>query len=156
MAGRIVRNIGCESKPPTPHCETTRLHALRTGVAPAQLTLAILAGAIMPLSAHAAVKPASAPAVKPNAAFDAWSDGVLRSELSALYAAYRRGELCSLPEPALQFADYAVWQREWLTGDVLQRELDHWRAELENAPLTTSYLMKKHRPLRSCGSACTS
>ena len=61
-------------------------------------------------------------------AFDAWSDRVLRAELAALYVAFRRGEDPSLPEPELQFADYAVWQREWLTGDVLQRDLDHWRA----------------------------
>jgi len=79
-------------------------------------------------------------------AFDAWSDGVLRSELSALYAAYRRGELCSLPEPALQFADYAVWQREWLTGDALARELDHWRAELENAPHLLHLPLDRPRP----------
>ena len=79
-------------------------------------------------------------------AFDAWSDGVLRSELGALYAAFRRGERCSLPEPALQFADYAVWQREWLTGDVLQRELDHWRAELENAPHLLHLPLDRPRP----------
>ena len=79
-------------------------------------------------------------------AFDAWSDGVLRAELGALYAAFRRGERCSLPEPALQFADYAVWQREWLTGDALQRELDHWRAELENAPHLLHLPLDRPRP----------
>ena len=79
-------------------------------------------------------------------AFDAWSDGVLRSELGALYAAFRRGERCSLPEPVLQFADYAVWQREWLTGDALQRELDHWRAELEDAPQLLHLPLDRPRP----------
>ena len=62
-------------------------------------------------------------------AFDAWSDRRAPDELGRslrrLTAAARD---CSLPEPELQYADYAVWQREWLTGDALQRELDHWRA----------------------------
>jgi amino acid adenylation domain-containing protein len=79
-------------------------------------------------------------------AFDAWSDRVLRSELAALYAAFRRGERSSLPEPGLQYADFAVWQREWLTGDVLQRELDHWRKELEDAPHLLHLPLDRPRP----------
>ena len=79
-------------------------------------------------------------------AFDAWSDRVLRAELAALYVAFRRGEDPSLPEPELQFADYAVWQREWLTGDVLQRDLDHWRAELDGAPHLLHLPLDRPRP----------
>ena len=48
-------------------------------------------------------------------AFDAWSDRVLRSELAALYAAFKRGEPSPLPDPDLQYGDFAVWQREGLT-----------------------------------------
>jgi amino acid adenylation domain-containing protein len=79
-------------------------------------------------------------------AFDAWSDGVLWAELGALYPGFRRGERCTLPEPELQFADYAIWQREWLTGDALQRELDHWCAELEDAPHLLHLPLDRPRP----------
>ena len=89
-------------------------------------------------------------------AFDAWSDRVLRSELAALYAAFRRGESPSLPEPELQYADYAVWQREWLSGDVLQRELDYWREELEDAPHLLHLPLDRPRPTSSGSRAATS
>ncbi|MFD2169309.1 amino acid adenylation domain-containing protein [Tumebacillus lipolyticus] len=56
--------------------------------------------------------------------FDGWSAGVFIRELTALYAG---GELPSLP---VQYADYAAWQREWLTGAVLQEQLDYWKGQL--------------------------
>ncbi|WP_141275898.1 condensation domain-containing protein, partial [Streptomyces cacaoi] len=59
---------------------------------------------------------------------DGWSMGVLRRELDALYAGR------TLPEPALQYGDFAVWQRAALTPDVLEAELDHWRDRLAGAP----------------------
>lgn len=79
-------------------------------------------------------------------AFDAWSDRVLRSELAALWAAYRRGEHSPLPDPELQYADFAVWQRESLSGGVLQRELDHWREELADAPHLLHLPLDRPRP----------
>ena len=49
--------------------------------------------------------------------------GVLVRELAALYEAFRAGRPSPLPELPVQYADYAVWQREWLQGEVLERQL---------------------------------
>jgi pristinamycin I synthase-3/4 len=65
---------------------------------------------------------------------DGWSMGVLFRELSALYEAYREGRESPLPELALQYADYAVWQREQLAGEALERHLSYWREQLAGAP----------------------
>jgi amino acid adenylation domain-containing protein len=65
---------------------------------------------------------------------DGWSMGVLFRELSALYEAYREGRESPLPELAVQYADYAVWQREQLAGEVLGRQLSYWRERLAGAP----------------------
>ncbi|HEX7239255.1 MAG TPA: condensation domain-containing protein, partial [Longimicrobiaceae bacterium] len=65
---------------------------------------------------------------------DGWSMGVLFGELSALYAAYREGRESPLPEPAVQYADYAAWQREQLEGEVLERQVGYWKERLAGAP----------------------
>ena len=65
---------------------------------------------------------------------DAWSTGVLFRELGALYGAFRDGGESPLPELAVQYADYAVWQRERLQGQALERELAYWRERLAGAP----------------------
>jgi amino acid adenylation domain-containing protein len=65
---------------------------------------------------------------------DGWSMGVLRRELSALYAAYREGRKSPLAELAVQYGDYALWQREHLRDDVLEGELAYWRERLADAP----------------------
>ncbi len=65
---------------------------------------------------------------------DGWSRGVLIREVSALYKAYSAGERSPLSELPVQYADYAVWQREWLKGEVLDAELNYWKKQLEGAP----------------------
>ncbi|HEV2148540.1 MAG TPA: amino acid adenylation domain-containing protein, partial [Longimicrobiaceae bacterium] len=65
---------------------------------------------------------------------DGWSIVVLARELSTLYVAYREGRESPLPELPVQYADYAVWQREWLRGEVLEAQLRYWREQLEGAP----------------------
>ncbi len=64
---------------------------------------------------------------------DGWSSGVLWRELSALYAAHCRGEPSPLPALPVQYADYAVWQREWLQGEVLEQQLAYWKPALAGA-----------------------
>src|SRR6185295_15256384 len=62
---------------------------------------------------------------------DAWSMGILIRELSVLYAAFRKGEESPLAELALQYGDFAEWQRSWLEGEVLEEQLRFWTSSLE-------------------------
>ncbi|MES1240935.1 MAG: non-ribosomal peptide synthase/polyketide synthase [Acidobacteriota bacterium] len=61
---------------------------------------------------------------------DGWSLGVLYEELGALYRAFEAGRPSPLPALPLRYADYAVWQREWLQGGVLEEQLAWWRERL--------------------------
>ncbi|HEX2268423.1 MAG TPA: amino acid adenylation domain-containing protein, partial [Pyrinomonadaceae bacterium] len=61
---------------------------------------------------------------------DGWSVTLLVQELGALYAVYCRGEEAALPELEVTYADYAVWQREWLQGERLEAQLAYWREQL--------------------------
>ncbi|MEW5927966.1 MAG: amino acid adenylation domain-containing protein, partial [Gemmatimonadota bacterium] len=65
---------------------------------------------------------------------DGWSMQVVVREVSALYSALSRGEEPALPELPVQYADYAVWQREWLRGDALEAQIGFWRERLAGAP----------------------
>ncbi|HEX2077791.1 MAG TPA: condensation domain-containing protein, partial [Longimicrobium sp.] len=77
---------------------------------------------------------------------DAWSMGVLFRDLSALYGVFREGREPSLPEPPVQYADYAVWQREQLRGEPLERELAYWRQRLSGAPALLDLPADRPRP----------
>ena len=69
-------------------------------------------------------------------ASDGWSMGIVWRELGALYAAYVQGQPATLAELPVQYGDFAVWQRGWLQGEVLERQLGYWRAQLRDlAPL---------------------
>ena len=81
-----------------------------------------------------------------HAATDAWSAGVFLRELGALYAAFRRGLPSPLTEPPLQYADFAAWQRGWLAGDELERQLAFWRERLRGAPATLALPTDRPRP----------
>src|SRR5262249_34534398 len=65
---------------------------------------------------------------------DGWSLGVFVREFCALYHAFRSGIQSSLPALLLQYADYAVWQRKWLQGEVLDRQLAYWKQRLVGLP----------------------
>ncbi|HEU4323771.1 MAG TPA: condensation domain-containing protein, partial [Roseiflexaceae bacterium] len=61
---------------------------------------------------------------------DGWSVGVLVGELAQVYRSIGQGHRPSLPPLTVQYADYALWQRDWLQGTVLERQLGYWRAQL--------------------------
>ncbi|HEY5141479.1 MAG TPA: condensation domain-containing protein, partial [Methylococcales bacterium] len=61
---------------------------------------------------------------------DGWSMGVFKQELASFYCAFGRGHPANLPELPIQYADFAVWQREWLQGEVLERQLNYWKTQL--------------------------
>ncbi|HEU4561362.1 MAG TPA: amino acid adenylation domain-containing protein, partial [Longimicrobium sp.] len=79
---------------------------------------------------------------------DEWSTGVLFHELAALYAAFARGEADPLPPLPVQYADYAVWHRRWVEGDILQRQADYWRETLAGAPELLELPADHPRPAR--------
>ncbi|WP_164021375.1 non-ribosomal peptide synthetase [Pyxidicoccus trucidator] len=67
-------------------------------------------------------------------ASDGWSTGVLMRDLTALYPALAAGKPSPLPALPIQYADYALWQREWLRGEVLDTQLGYWKQQLLGAP----------------------
>jgi len=77
---------------------------------------------------------------------DGWSMGVLISEVVALYEAFSKGQTPSLPELPIQYSDFARWQHEWLSGDVLAKQLAYWQKQLDD--VATLQLPADHpRPL---------
>src|SRR6185503_16143143 len=81
-------------------------------------------------------------------ASDAWSIGVLYQELSQLYARFTNETAPTLPELPIQYADYAVWQREWMQGKTLERELAYWKEQLAGAPEVMNLPTDHPRPAR--------
>src|SRR5262249_34519889 len=77
---------------------------------------------------------------------DGWSMGVLNKELAALYAAYSEGHPSPLPELPIQYADFAVWQREMLQGEVLASERRYWNEHLRGAPALLELPTDRPRP----------
>jgi len=79
-------------------------------------------------------------------ASDGWSMGVLLRELGILYEAFRKGQPSPLPELAIQYSDFARWQREWLQGEVLEKQLSYWRKRLAGAPAVLQLWTDHPRP----------
>nr|MDP9122774.1 condensation domain-containing protein [Acidobacteriota bacterium] len=65
---------------------------------------------------------------------DGWSFALLLQEIKAIYPAFLGGEPSPLPEPAVQYADFAAWQRQWMAGPVMDRLLGFWKEKLAGAP----------------------
>ena len=66
--------------------------------------------------------------------YDGWSMGIFARELAALYDAFAAGLPSPWPELPVQYLDYAVWQRQWLSGERLARQLAYWRRQLASVP----------------------
>ncbi|MFP3940146.1 MAG: amino acid adenylation domain-containing protein [Thermoanaerobaculia bacterium] len=81
-----------------------------------------------------------------HAVFDGWSAEVLARELRALYAAAAAGETAALPEPPIQFRDYALWLRERESGEAFDGEIDSWRRHLESLPPVLQLPSDRPRP----------
>ncbi|TWH51491.1 non-ribosomal peptide synthetase, partial [Dulcicalothrix desertica] len=77
---------------------------------------------------------------------DGWSMGVFIQEVSALYQTFCLGEDSPLGELPIQYADFAVWQRQWLSGEWLQTQLDYWKQQLEGAPQLLQLPTDRTRP----------
>jgi amino acid adenylation domain-containing protein/non-ribosomal peptide synthase protein (TIGR01720 family) len=117
--------------PPAARSEETRRLTEEAARSPFDLTRdPMLRVSLLSLAAEEHV----ALAVQHHIASDGWSLGVLARELAALYAAFTAGAPSPLPELAIQYADYAAWQRRLLTGERLEAELAFWRQHLAGAP----------------------
>ena len=78
---------------------------------------------------------------------DGWSIGVLVKELSAAYEAFADGRQPELPELPIQYADFAHWQREWLQGETLERQMKYWKERMgDKAPPPLALPTDRPRP----------
>jgi amino acid adenylation domain-containing protein/FkbM family methyltransferase len=78
---------------------------------------------------------------------DGWSVGVLLKEIAVLYEAYSQGQSTPLPELTIQYADFAIWQRESLTGEALQRQVSYWTEQLAGVTDVLELPTDRARPL---------
>ncbi|MBD2440161.1 non-ribosomal peptide synthetase [Nostoc sp. FACHB-110] len=77
---------------------------------------------------------------------DGWSMGIIEQEISSFYQTLLAGEALPSSTLLIQYADYAVWQRQWLKDEVLQGQLDYWLQQLNNAPPLLELPISKPRP----------
>ena len=77
---------------------------------------------------------------------DGWSVGILLQEMATLYEVYTQSRPSPLPELPIQYADFAVWQREWMRGQAFKSQLAYWRRQLANAPSVVAFPTDKARP----------
>jgi amino acid adenylation domain-containing protein len=77
---------------------------------------------------------------------DGWSLKIFFRELSSFYAGLISGNPCQLEELPIQYADFANWQRQWLQGEVLEKQLSYWQEHLDNAPPVLNLPLDRPRP----------
>src|SRR5262249_45081966 len=79
---------------------------------------------------------------------DGWSMRIFLREVVAAYLSLGGDRRAALPELPLQYADYAVWQKAWLSGSVLEQQLAYWRVALGDAPAALDLPTDRLRPPR--------
>ncbi len=77
---------------------------------------------------------------------DNWSTNVLLREMAIIYDAFSRGDESPLPPLQIQYADFAYWQRNWLKGEVLEKEIEFWKNQLAGAPPVLELPTDRPRP----------
>ncbi|APF18136.1 amino acid adenylation domain protein [Caldithrix abyssi DSM 13497] len=77
---------------------------------------------------------------------DNWSTNVLLREMAIIYDAFSRGDDSPLPPLQIQYADFAYWQRNWLKGEVLEKEIEFWKEQLAGAPPVLELPTDRPRP----------
>ena len=77
---------------------------------------------------------------------DGWSIGILLQELSTLYGAYLAGNKSPLPDLQIQYADYAIWQKEKFTSEIREKQLNYWKQQLADIPPLLELPTDKPRP----------
>jgi amino acid adenylation domain-containing protein len=80
-----------------------------------------------------------------HAVCDGWSIGILTDEIAALYEAFAKGEPSPLPELPIQFADFTIWQHEFLKGPEIAAQLEYWQKRLANY-VELDLPTDRHRP----------
>ncbi|HJT58387.1 MAG TPA: amino acid adenylation domain-containing protein [Ktedonobacteraceae bacterium] len=82
----------------------------------------------------------------PHIIFDDWSMGIFVQELATLYEAFAASKPSSLPVPAHQYADYALWQQQWIAGEDYNAQLDYWQRQLDGMPQLLDLPTDRPRP----------
>ncbi|MDQ1354873.1 MAG: hypothetical protein QG657_5182 [Acidobacteriota bacterium] len=77
---------------------------------------------------------------------DGWSMGVFIREMTAIYTALAAGQSPDIPQPPIQYADYAVWQRRWMQGGILEKQLSFWRELLSGELPILEFPADRQRP----------
>ena len=77
---------------------------------------------------------------------DGWSIGIFIGEIATLYQAFVKGEPSPLPELPVQYADFSYWQRNWLQGEVLEKQIAYWRNQLEGSAPVLELPTDRPRP----------
>src|ERR1044071_1242626 len=78
--------------------------------------------------------------------YDGWSQGILIRELTTLYDDLAFGRPSPLAKLPVQYVDYAIWQRQWLQSEVLEKQTSYWKQQLEGMPAVLELPKDRSRP----------